>query len=72
LDHFIPEPVGTESNLLVAASDEIMFSKSMMEFWDSPRQDLIVDRLSECEKVGSCVISCVCELVTKKEWKENL
>ncbi|ESW24001.1 hypothetical protein PHAVU_004G093900 [Phaseolus vulgaris] len=27
-----------------------MFSKSMMEFWDSPRQDLIVDRLSECEK----------------------
>ncbi|XP_027924380.1 sterol 3-beta-glucosyltransferase UGT80B1-like isoform X1 [Vigna unguiculata] len=50
LDHFIPEPVGTESNLLVAADNEILFPKSMMEFWDSPRQDLIVDRLSECEK----------------------
>ncbi|XP_017440477.1 sterol 3-beta-glucosyltransferase UGT80B1 isoform X2 [Vigna angularis] len=43
-------PVGTESNLLVAADNGILFPKSMMEFWDSPRQDLIVDRLSECEK----------------------
>ncbi|XP_047181250.1 sterol 3-beta-glucosyltransferase UGT80B1-like [Vigna umbellata] len=50
LDHFIPGPVGTESNLLVAADNGILFPKSMMEFWDSPRQDLIVDRLSECEK----------------------
>ncbi|TKY46033.1 Sterol 3-beta-glucosyltransferase UGT80B1 [Spatholobus suberectus] len=43
------EPVGTERNLLVA-DREIMFSRSMMENWGSSRQDLILDRLSECEK----------------------
>ncbi|KAH1260616.1 Sterol 3-beta-glucosyltransferase UGT80B1 [Glycine max] len=49
LDHFILEPTGTERNLLVA-DHEIIFSRSMMEKCDSPRQDLILDRLSECEK----------------------
>ncbi|XP_020238188.1 sterol 3-beta-glucosyltransferase UGT80B1 isoform X1 [Cajanus cajan] len=49
LDHFIPEPDGTERNLLVA-DYATMFSRSMMEKWGSPRQDLIWDRLSESEK----------------------
>ncbi|RDX82337.1 Sterol 3-beta-glucosyltransferase UGT80B1 [Mucuna pruriens] len=44
------EPIETERNLLVA-DHEIMFSRSMMENWVSPRQDLILDRLSECEKL---------------------
>lgn len=56
LDHFILEPTGTERNLLVA-DHEIIFSRSMMEKCDSPRQDLILDRLSECEKVDPHVIS---------------
>ncbi|XP_027357141.1 sterol 3-beta-glucosyltransferase UGT80B1-like isoform X1 [Abrus precatorius] len=50
LDHFITEPVGTARNLLVA-DHEIMFSESMMEKWGSQRQDLILDRLSECDKL---------------------
>ncbi|CAJ1953148.1 unnamed protein product [Sphenostylis stenocarpa] len=50
LDHFIPESVGAERNLLVAADNDIMCFKSMMDKWDSPRQDLIADRLSESEK----------------------
>ncbi|XP_022636200.1 receptor-like protein 12 [Vigna radiata var. radiata] len=49
LDHFFPEPVGTKSNLV---DNQILFPKSMMEFWGSPRQDLIVERLSEFEKVA--------------------
>ncbi|KAL2334925.1 hypothetical protein Fmac_016138 [Flemingia macrophylla] len=49
LDRFIPEPVGTEKNLLVAYHGNRL-SRSMMEKWGSPRQDLILDRLSESEK----------------------
>ncbi|KAK7380504.1 hypothetical protein VNO78_33017 [Psophocarpus tetragonolobus] len=49
LDHFIPKPVGTGRNLLVANHGG-MFSRSIMEKWDSPRLNLILDRLSECEK----------------------
>ncbi|KAJ1438435.1 UDP-glucuronosyl/UDP-glucosyltransferase [Sesbania bispinosa] len=49
LDHFIIEPVGTERNLHIA-DHEIMLSRSMMEKWGSPRDDLMLDRLSENEK----------------------
>ena len=52
-EHFTTEPVGTDRNLLIADHE---FSGSMKEKWGSPRHELILDRLSDREKVGTSVI----------------
>ncbi|XP_020232107.1 sterol 3-beta-glucosyltransferase UGT80B1 [Cajanus cajan] len=46
LEHCITAPVGTERNPLIV-DDEIMFPRSMTEKKGFPRQDTILDRLSE-------------------------
>lgn len=59
LHHCITEPVRTEGNKLLADHD-IMLSRSMTENRGSPRQDLMLDRLSEREKVVGHVTTCTC------------
>lgn len=50
LDHSVTTPVRTERNVLID-DNEVLFSRSMTEKIGSPRLNLILDRLSECEKV---------------------
>ena len=67
LEHCITSPVGTERNPLIVG-DEIFLSRSMTGKREFPRQDTILDRLSERAKVLQLLLyvedlkfqSCVC------------
>ena len=50
LEHCITAPVGTERNPLIV-DDDIFLSRSTTGKWEFPRQDTILDRLSEKVKV---------------------
>lgn len=57
LEHCITAPIGTERNPLIA-EDEIMISRSMTEKRGLRRHDLLLDRLSEDEKVYASFTVC--------------
>lgn len=56
-EHCVTATSGTERNSLIA-EDEIMISRSMTEKRALRRHDLILDRLSEHEKVYASFIHC--------------
>ena len=49
-DHYTTAPIQSARSLLIDGA-EIAFSRSLTEKVGSPRHNLILDRLSECEKV---------------------
>lgn len=54
LEHCITAPIGAERNPLIG-EDEVMISRSMTEKRGLRRHDLILDRLSEHEKVYASI-----------------
>ena len=55
MDHWITAPIGTPKNLLID-EHEIKFARSLTERRESRRHDLMLDRLSERDKVDMNII----------------